>query len=526
MRCIGGNFGRKIARMKPIRRYAPLRLLALLATAVSLQAQAAPEAKNCNYAPVAKLPLRYTGPSLMITTGGSINGTPAELLVDTGAYRTFFTRTGTERRNMSLRRTGQVVYGIGGSSPVYETRITDFSAGPARLTKGFIPVLGDFGFTPSFDGILGSPFLLQADLEVSLATKEMTLFYPENCAETWLGYWSDKVIDIPFKSHHEPGLNPHFTVLVNGKKLEAMIDTGAATSSILRDAASSAGVEVDVPGSTRTHDSVGAGERKIATWLVTLKTFKIGDETVENAEFSVIDTRNHGVDVILGADFLRAHRVLFAMSQQKLYFSYEGGEPFGQRSKLEPWIRTEADAGNADAQLALSNAYRRGKLVPRDDALAAQWLEKAALGGSPHALLRSGRALMGRGEPADLPLAATRLRAALDQLPAEREGALWLYIARVRAGQPELAKQELTATFARSERDEWPKPISDFYLGTLTLEKLLAQAADDRSKGRKRHCEAVAAVAEWQLAHGQPEQARMLKTGAGAACATDKEATN
>ena len=509
--------------MKPIRLHGLLRLLALVAPAVSLHAQAAPEPKQCNYAPVAKLPLRYTGPSLMITTGGSINGTPAELLVDTGAYRTFFTRTGTERRNMSLRNTGKVAYGIGGSTPIYETRITDFSAGPARLTKGYIPVLGDFGFTPSFDGILGSPFLLQADLEISLAAKEMTVFYPENCAGAWLGYWSDKVIDIPFKSHHEPGLNPHFAVFVNGRELEAMIDTGAATSSILRDAARDAGVDVGVPGSTRTHDSVGAGERKAATWLVSLKTFKMGDESIENAEFSVIDTRNHGVDVILGADFLRAHRVLFAMSQQKLYFSYEGGEPFGQRSKLEPWIRTEADAGNADAQLSLSNAYRRGKLVPRDDALAAQWLEKAALGGSPHALLRSGRALMQRGAPADLVLGATRLRAALDRLPAEREGALWLYLARVRAGQPELAKQELTATFARSERDEWPKPVADFYLGTLTLDKLLAQAADDRSKGKKRRCEAVAAVAEWQLAHGQPEQAQTLK--AGAACETDKEPT-
>ena len=508
--------------MKPIRLYVPMCLLTLLAGAVCLPAQAAPEPAKCAYVAIAKLPLRYTGPSLMITTGGSINGTPAELLVDTGAYRTFFTRTGTERRNMTLRNTGKRAYGIGGATTIYETSITDFSAGPARLSKGVMPVLGDFGFTPSFDGILGAPFLLQADLELSLAAKKMTLFRPENCAGARLGYWGDNVIEIPFKSHHEPGLNPHFTVLVNGQELEAMIDTGAATSSIMRDAARRVGVEVGVPGSTRMHDSAGAGERKSATWLVSVQTFKMGDETVRNAEFAVIDARSDGVDVILGADFLRAHRVLFAMSQQKLYFSYEGGEPFGQRSKLEPWIRAEADAGNADAQLALSNAYRRGKLVPRDDALAAQWLEKAALGGSPHALLRSGRALMQRGEPADLPLAATRLRAALDQLPAEREGALWLYIARIRSGQPERAKQELTATFARSERDEWPKPVADFYLGTLTLEKLLAQAADDRAKGKKRRCEAVAAAAEWQLAHGQLEQAQALKTGTG--CETEKDA--
>lgn len=495
-------------------------LVAAIACALSLPARAAPEAPQCVFSPVAKFPLRYTGPSLMITTAGTINGTPAELLVDTGAFQTFFTRTGTERRNMPLRRTGRTVGGIGGWTPVFETRIADFSAGPSRATSGFIPVLSDFGFTPSFDGILGAPFLLQADLEIWLAAKEMTMFHTENCATTYLGYWDDKVIDIPFKPDHVAGTNPHFTVSVNGREMEAMIDTGSATSSIVRAAARRAGFEVD-PG-TSSHKSVGVGSRKVLTWMVSVDTFNIGGEAVRNAELAVIDTPKDKVDVILGADFMRAHRVLFAMSQKTLYFSYVGGEPFGQRQKLEPWIRTEADKGNADAQLALSEAYRLGKGVARDDALAAQLLEKAAAGGSPHALLQSGRALMLRG---DLARGTTRLRAALDQLPAERDGALWLYIARVRAGQAELAKEELAATFARSEGNEWPKPVADVYLGTLSGDKLLAQTTADRTDGGKRHCQTVVAVVEWQLAHGRLEQAQAHKAEAEAACGAARTAS-
>jgi predicted aspartyl protease len=464
---------------------------------------------------VARLPLRYTGPGLAITTEGSINGTPAVLLVDTGAYKTFFTRTGTERRNMKLRNTGDIAYGIGGSSAVYETRITDFSAGPARLSKGFIPVLNNFGFTPSFDGILGSPFLLQTDLEVSLASKEITFFHAEGCGATNLGYWDENVIDIPFKPHHDADPNPHFVVHVNGKEMEAMIDTGAGTSSILLDAAKRAGVEIDQPGVTRGHDSAGVGDRKAANWVVPVKTFQMGDETVQNAELAVTDSRNDGVDVILGADFLRAHRVLFAMSQKKLYFSYVGGEPFGQRTRLEPWIQAEADNGNADAQLALADAYMRGKLVPRDATRAAAWLKKAAAGGSPHARLRTGHALLARG---DYAAAASRLRAALDMLPAERNGALLLYIARVRSGQAELAKSELAATFARSERDEWPKPIADFYLGTLSADKLLAQAAGERTEGKLRRCEALAAMGNWHRAYGQAEGAKALDAQVKATC--------
>jgi hypothetical protein len=34
-------------------------------------------------------------------------------------------------------------------------------------------------------------------------------------------------------------------------------------------------------------------------------------------------------DMLLGADFLRSHRVLLAMSQRRLYFSYVGGRVFG-----------------------------------------------------------------------------------------------------------------------------------------------------------------------------------------------------
>ena len=36
--------------------------------------------------------------------------------------------------------------------------------------------------------------------------------------------------------------------------------------------------------------------------------------------------------MLLGADFLRAHRVLVAHSQRKMYFTYEGGPVFQPRA--------------------------------------------------------------------------------------------------------------------------------------------------------------------------------------------------
>jgi predicted aspartyl protease len=501
--------------MNPIFCRALTRLTLGAACALAPLAHAAAEPAKCSYTPIGKLPLRYSGPSLEITTQGSINGTPAELLVDTGMYQTALTRTGTERRGIRAYATGRRATGIGGMSPIYASIVNEFIVGPVRAGRSNMPVLGSFGYTPSYDGILGAPFLFQTDVEISLAAKELTFFVPANCGDAFLGYWGGNISAIPLRRHNQNHMNPQFLVRINGKELEAMIDSGAAVSSITSHAAKRLEIPFDTPGVARGGDLVGVGNYTTSRWFVTVKSVRIGDETVENAEMAVVDSGLNDVDVTLGADFLRAHRVLFAMSQTKLYFSYVGGEPFGQRRTLEPWVVAEAESGNADAQLVLAEAYGRGKLVPRDDARAVDWLEKAAKGGSAHANLLTGRNLMLRHEYA---AAAPRLRAALDKLPAEREGALLLYIARVRSGQAELAKSELAATFGRSDSDEWPKPIADFYLGTLSADKLLAQAADDRKQGKERRCEALSAMGDWHRAHAQPEQAKALDAQLKASC--------
>lgn len=505
--------------MNPIPCRALTRLIVGASCALFPLAHAAAEPAKCSYTPIGKLALRYSGPGLAITTQGTINGTPAELLVDTGAYATVMTRTGTERRGLRLYDTGERATGIGGTSPIYATKVEEFTVGPIRAGLSSMPVLGTFGDSPSYEGILGAPALFQTDMELSLATKELTFFVPEKCGNTFLGYWGGNAQDIPLRRHNQHHMNPHFAVKINGVELEAMIDTGAVVSLISTDGARRAGIAYDTPDVKRGVDLVGVGSYTTSRWLATVKSFQIGDEVVQNADIAVENSGMGGADVTLGADFLRAHRVLFAMSQNKLYFSYVGGEPFSQGTKLEPWVVAEANGGNPDAQLALASAYSRGKGVTRDAELAASWLEKAAAGGNPHAMLRSGERMVARREYA---AAIPRLRAALDKLPAERDAALTLYIARVKTGQAELAKAELAAAFARSEKNEWPKPVADFYLGTLPADKLLAQAADHdkgSKQGEERYCAALSSIGDWQRAHGQAEPARATDAQMKTSCA-------
>jgi hypothetical protein len=322
-----------------------------------------------------------------------------------------------------------------------------------------------------------------------------------------LAYWDADALVIPFDSSFERTTNPSFTVLVNGVNMRAIIDSGATATTMSLAAAKRAGLELDAPGVTPAGHAVGVGDVKVAYWHTTFKTFQMGEEVIRNADIGVVDGKDKGVDVVLGDDFLRSHRVLLAMSQRKIYFSYVGGQPFEQHRTLESWIQAEADAGNGDAQMRVASMYARGDRVAPDAAAAANWLEKAAVNGNAHANLFSGRALLMQGRALD---AAPRLRLALDKLPSSRDAALWLYLVRLRSGQAALGRAELAAAFARSEDGEWPAPVAAFYLGKSSAEQLLKQAVQDRELGHKRRCDTIAAMKELYEAQGNSAQVQAM----------------
>ncbi|WP_272492074.1 retroviral-like aspartic protease family protein [Massilia phyllostachyos] len=479
---------------------------AALLAAASVQAQAI-DPNGCLYVNVASVPVHYTGPSLNLTMDGSINGTPAQLLVDTGASDTALTRTGTEPRGMSLWSTGASSVGIGGYSRIYRTRYKEFRAGPATASSGELRVIHDFGVPPDFDGLVGAPFLLQSDFEISLAEKELRFFRPRNCGGRFLAYWDQDAVVVPFESSWSSSPNPQFTVLLNGKKLNAVIDSGASVTSVTLAAARRAGMKLDAPNVERLGESAGVGDTRVARWGATFDTLQIGGEIIRNAAVGVLDASFGDIDLLLGADFLRAHRVLFAMSQRKLYISYVGGEPLGQRRGIEPWMQKEAEAGNSDAQMMLSSMYRSGHGVTADPVQARAWFDRAAAAGNPRANFTIGRAAMGRG---DYEEAARRLRTGLRGLPGDRIAALWLYVVRLRLGEGEAARADLEKTFARDDNDQWPKAVARYLLGKRSLDDVLDDAREDKPHANAQACFARTAIAEYHAALGEADRAKAM----------------
>lgn len=476
----------------------------LAASGALAQQESAP---RCHYNNIVTLPLKYSGPSLDLTTEGTINRRPASFLVSTGSQDILLTRSGATRHGLDWRATAGTALGVGGHARIYRTRLAEFTVGPGRAQDVYMKILGDFGSPAHYDGIAGAHFLFQSDLEFDLSGKKIRFFRQQHCKDTFLAYWDPNAYVLPYEQAYADHRNPQFTVMLNGVKLRASISSGAAATSVTLDAARRAGLKLDDAGVERAGAIGGTGADKVERWTASFDTLEIGAETIRNARIGIVDTDDLKVDLLLCADFLRTHRVLFARSQQRLYISYLGGEPFQQTRRLEPWIQKEADEGNTHAQMMLAAMYHSGRGAERDAVKARTWLDKAAAGGNPRANILVADSLMQQGQHAE---AAKRLRRALDAAPGSRHAALALYAARMHTGLPELAKLELEEAFARDD-DEWPGPVAQYYLGKIKEEELLEQARDDSKRAKANTCLAWRHIGERHAFEGNDKAARAAR---------------
>jgi predicted aspartyl protease len=311
----------------------PKRLLFAAAASLILSssALAAGDAGSCRYVPVAKVPIDYSPATRRASIAGGINGKPVRLMIDTGDYETHLVPGTAERLGLALDQTGKHIFGSGGTSVLYATRLKDFAIGEKHFGKTTMQVIGSVVGKLGYDGLVGDDFLLQMDLELSLADKYIQFLSATDCGDTYLAYWDKNAMEVPFSGMEGRTRKPYVSVELNGVKLRAILDTGAPRTSVSRDAAARAGITPDSAGVTKLRNSGGVGTEFVQNWKARFDSFAIGDETIKNANLIVREDPPEGrrpYDVILGVDFLRAHRILFAMSQQKLYISYLGGDVF------------------------------------------------------------------------------------------------------------------------------------------------------------------------------------------------------
>jgi hypothetical protein len=320
---------------------------AIAALALFALAGMSAHAAGCRYTRFATLPVRLEG--VRVVLDGSINDTPQTMMIDTGSEDTWIPRKTAEQLSLKLAHSNITSIGTGGESEAFTTMIDDMKIGKVHWRKVHLNVVWEADFP--YGAVVGANFLFQNDVEFALQDKEVRFFEPDGCNDTFLAYWDDNAVVVPLHEIGGSDLRPVVDVVINGKKLRALVDSGAPVTTIDLAAAAQLGVTPKTPGTVAVGKIGGIGKHDNDAWFAPFDSFAVGEETINHPKIMmhdlhgalyedehklwVSDVVNGDPPVILGEDFLRAHRILFSVSQRKAYLSYLGGPVFARTSTEE-----------------------------------------------------------------------------------------------------------------------------------------------------------------------------------------------
>jgi len=272
---------------------------------------------------------------------GEINGQKIAILIDTGTVASFVTRAAASRLALP-RYEGGGVMGPRGGGTVETTRVDEVKIGAAVRKNWNLPVVGTVDFGSQVALVLGADFFTQADVEFDLPGNAVRLFQATvDCAGLPLAYWAKGGAG-QVQIERETAIR--FPVSVNGRELRAVLDTGSEFSALDAAEAERFGMTPTTPGVVLAGCSIGVGREAVDYWGGRFESFVIGDEKIgtPTLRFASLFAGSGTLEIgsrlqheptglphmLIGADFLRAHRVLVARSQGRLYFTYSGGTVF------------------------------------------------------------------------------------------------------------------------------------------------------------------------------------------------------
>ena len=311
-------------------------VICLALTSIAAGAESA-----CKMLQVVELPVRVVKNKLIVD--GAVNGQKVGIVLDTGAAMTLMLRQATERLGLVRREArGYRIFGMGGETRAESVLIDDFRLGEASRKGWRMLVAGEHDFGDEAAVLLGEDFFDQVDVEFDLAHNIVRLFQPKNCDGISLAYWTtDERREVAIDAIYDARPRILLTVQINGQPIRAMLDSGAGGSILSTGDAARLGVTPETPGVVAVHSGYGLGPKQFNVWIGPFDSLVIGNETISHPYIPFGDlykaetytstgsrlAKNVSQEqpMLLGADFLRAHRVLVSHSQRKMYFTYLGG---------------------------------------------------------------------------------------------------------------------------------------------------------------------------------------------------------
>jgi tetratricopeptide (TPR) repeat protein len=303
-----------------------MRLGLILIAGLAALGSVAPAGAQCTVENFGRIDISMDGRRPV--TDATINGHPVRFLVDSGAFYSVIGPAMARELGLSTTPLPQLqMRGVGGTSSTAVTKVDELGIAGVKLNKiEFVVGGSDTGFA----GVIGQNVLGLRDAEYDLHHGAVRLMLPKDCDGQNLAYWASGIPVSMLKIEKTDARNPHTigTVLLNGVKLRAGFDTGAAGTVVTPKAARKAGVKTDDPGVKAAGYGSGFGSRQVQAFVGKFDSIDVGGEQLRNVQLRIQELGGD-IDMLIGVDFFLAHRVYVSNAFGRMYFTYEGGPVFG-----------------------------------------------------------------------------------------------------------------------------------------------------------------------------------------------------
>nr|WP_277875825.1 retroviral-like aspartic protease family protein [Acetobacter fallax] len=247
----------------------------------------------------------------------TLNGKPVAMIVDTGADASLVSTATSEKFDLSYTGGHVTLRGTTGVVAASVVRADKLGLGKAIASDVlFIEIdkkWGHIGDLP-VAGLLGSDFLSNYEVKFDLPQHLITLYRMQGCSSKDI-VWKKPVDPVPL----EPGDGKDVLVpfKINGKPIDAILDSGASGTVIRPSQARKAGVTRDMLARDPVGFSRGVSDDKVVSHRHLFDTVEVGPEIFHNVHLQVAPLETDSA--LLGADFLR-HAVVWLSYRDRILY--------------------------------------------------------------------------------------------------------------------------------------------------------------------------------------------------------------
>jgi predicted aspartyl protease len=259
----------------------------------------------------------------------SINGHTIPALMDTGAQTSSVTEDVITRLELqSDPRHGTILSGVGGQGVaqndalISRFELAGYDAGEQHYSV--LQLWHDSSGKEPVGALVGADLLSHFDIDLDIPQHKLTLYDPDKCGGT-LADWGGSAVQVPLERSFGSG-RLSLKIKLDGQDVVALIDTGSDGSVIDLSAAERLGVTRAMLAKEPGQKGTGAAGVNFGLVEHQFKSMDIGGEHFDAPKIAVLDRDLREVDMILGLDWIRRHRVLISFRRQMLYITRsEGG---------------------------------------------------------------------------------------------------------------------------------------------------------------------------------------------------------